>query len=99
MKKSKLRNKYLYERMNEVKSLYNKNKNLCLSILRKNKRDYYFGNLNNNIATDNRKLLKTISPVFFKKAFHRECLTLNKSTKAISNNEELAAETFNTFFR
>ena len=85
--------------MNEVKSLYNKNRNLCLSILRKNKRDYYFGNLNNNIATDNRKLLKTISPVFFKKAFHRECLTLNKITKAISNNEELAAETFNTFFR
>ena len=85
--------------MNEVKSLYNKNRNLCLSILRNNKRDYYFGNLNNNIATDNRKLLKTISPVFFKKTFHRECLTLNKSTKAISNNEELAAETFNTFFR
>ena len=38
MKRSKLRNKYLRERTNEAKSLYNKQRNLCLSILRKNKR-------------------------------------------------------------
>ena len=38
MKRSKLRNKYLRERTNEAKSLYNKQKNLCVSILRNNKR-------------------------------------------------------------
>ena len=38
MKRSKLRNKYLRERTNEAKSLYNKQRNLCVSILRKNKR-------------------------------------------------------------
>ena len=53
MKKWKLRNKYLGDRKNKTKSLYNKQKNLCLSILRKNKRDY-FGNLNNKIVRDNR---------------------------------------------
>ena len=52
MKRSKLRNKYLRERMNEGKSLYNKQRTFCVSILRKSKRDY-FGNLNNKIATDN----------------------------------------------
>ena len=58
MKRSKLRNKYLRERTNKTKSLYKKQKNICVSILRKNKRDY-FGNLNNKIATDNRKFWKT----------------------------------------
>ena len=62
MKRSKFRNKYLRERMNEAKSLYNKQRNLCMSILRKNKRDH-FGNLNNKIVTDNRKFWKTISPL------------------------------------
>ena len=66
-----------------------------MSILRKNKRDY-FGNLNNKIVTDN-KFWKTISPLFSEKAFHRECITLKESNKRITNNAELA-ETFNTFF-
>ena len=35
MKRLKLRNKYLRERTNEMKSLYNKQRNLCVSILRK----------------------------------------------------------------
>ena len=96
MKRSKLRNKYLRERMNEARSLYNKQRNLYVSILRKNKRDY-FGNLNNKIVTDNRKFWKTISPLFSEKAFHRECITLKESNKTITNNEELD-ETFNTFF-
>ena len=61
MKMSKLRNKYLQERTNEAKSLYNKQTNLWIGILRKNKRDY-FGNLSNNIVTDNKNFWKTVSP-------------------------------------
>ena len=67
-----------------------------MSILLKNKRDY-FGNLNNKIVTNNRKFWKTISPLFSKKAFHRERITLKESNKTITNNVE-PAETFNTFF-
>ena len=96
MKGLKVRNKYLRKRTNEAKSLYNKQRNLCVSILRKNKRDY-FGKLNNKIATDNRKFWKTISPLFSETVFHRECITLKESNKTITNNVELA-ETFNTFF-
>ena len=78
------------------KSLYNKQRNLCVSILRKNKRDY-FGNLNSKIFTDYRKFWKTVSPLFSEKDLHRECITLKESTKTITKNVELA-ETFNTFF-
>ena len=67
-----------------------------MSILRKNKRDY-FGNLNNKTVTDNIKFWKTINPLVSKKNFHRECITLKESNKTITNNVELA-ETFNTFF-
>ena len=83
MKRSKLRNKYLRERTNEAKSLYNKQRNLCVSILSKNKREF-FGNLNNKIVTDNRKFWKTISPLFFEKAFHRERITLKESNRTQS---------------
>ena len=96
MKRSKLSKKYLCERTNEAKSPYNKQRNLFASILRKNKRGYFW-NLNNKIVTDNRKLWKTISHLFSEKAFHRDCATLRESTETITNNEELA-ETFNTYF-
>ena len=97
MKRSKLRNKYLPERTNEGKGLYNTKRNICVSILPKTKRGY-FGNLNNKIVTDNRKFWKTISPLFSEKAFHRECITLIESNKIITNNVELV-EAFNTFFQ
>ena len=96
MERSKLRNKYLRERTNEVKSLCNKQRNLCVSVLRKNKRDY-FGNLNSKIVTNNNKFWKAISLLFSEKAFHSEWITLKESNKTITNNEELA-ETFNTSF-
>ena len=96
VKSSKLRNKYLCEKMNESKSLHNKQRNHCVSILHKNMRGY-FGNLNNKIFTDNIQFWKTISPLFSEKVFHRECITLKESNKTITNNEELP-ETFNTFF-
>ena len=70
MKRSKRRNKYLREGTNEAKSLYNKQRNLCVSIFRKNKRAY-FGNLNNQIITDNRKFWKNIRSLFSENAFHR----------------------------
>ena len=65
-----------------------------MSILRKNKRGY-IGNLNNKIATDNRKFWKTVSPLFSEEASKH--ITLKENNKTIANNEELA-ETFNTFF-
>ena len=80
----------------KVSILHNKQTNLCVSILRKNKRDY-FGDLNSKNVTVNRTFWKIISPPFSKKAFHKECIILKENNKTIRNNEELS-ETFNTFF-
>ena len=86
MKRSKFRNKYLREIANEGEILYNKQRNLCMSVLRKNKRDY-FGNLNNKFVTDNKNFCKTVNPLFSEKAFHRECITLREINKTVTNNE------------
>ena len=41
MQRSKLRQKFLKERSNDSKHLYNRQRNLCVSLLRKTKRDYF----------------------------------------------------------
>ena len=58
MHKSRLRNKFLRERerTNECKIAYNKQRNICVSLLHKTKRDY-FANLNTKIMEGNRKSL------------------------------------------
>ena len=96
IKRLKLRNKYLRERANEAKSLYDKQRNFCVSVLYKNMRDH-FEKLYNKIVIDNGKFWKTIRPFFSEKAFHIECITLKESNKTVANNKELA-ETFNRFF-
>ena len=54
MQKPKLRQKILKESTNDSKHLYNRQRNLCVSLLRKKKRDY-FKQLNNKVVSDNRK--------------------------------------------
>ena len=93
MKRSKLRNKYLRERIDNAECICNKQRNLCVSILLKNQRNY-FENLNDKVI---RKIWKIIRSLFSEKASHREPITLKESNKTIANNEELAV-TFNTFF-
>ena len=68
-----------------------------MSILRKNKRDYF-----ENLKTKSLLIIENFGEikVLFspKKNFHREYITLKESNKKIINNEELA-ETFNILFR
>ena len=55
----------------------------------KNKRDY-FGNLSNNIVTDNKNFWKTMSPILSQQTSCRKWITIKESNKTITNNEELA---------
>ena len=71
-------------------------RNLCASLLRKTKRDY-FKQLNNKVISDNKKFWQTISSLFSEKAFRKETIILKDSNRTMTNNHELA-ETFNTFF-
>ena len=63
MHRSRLRNKFLRERTNECKIAYNKQRNICVSLLHKTKRDY-FADLERKITKDNRKFWKTMNPLF-----------------------------------
>ena len=96
MQKSKLRHKFLKERTSDPKHLYNRQKNLRVSLLRKTKRDY-FKQLNNKVIPDNKKFWQTIAPLFLEKAFRKETIILKGSNRKITNNHELS-ETFNIFF-
>ena len=96
MQRSKLRQKFLKERTNDSKHLYNRQRTLCVSLLRKTKSNC-FKQLNNKVISDNKKFWQTISPLLSEKSFRKETIILKDSNRAITNNHELA-ETFNTFF-
>ena len=96
MNRSKLRNKFLKTRNKDSRRRFNHQRNFCVSLLRKTKRRF-FGKLDHNVSSVNRKFWKTVGPLFSEKAFHKESIILNNNNKIISNNEELA-EIFNKHF-
>ena len=93
-----LRNKFLKTKKEESKQLYNKERNLCVTLLRRDKRNY-LPELNKRILKNIRKFWKTVNSIFSEKACQREIITLiSKDTEEnITKNEELS-ETFNSFF-
>ena len=99
MHRSRLSNKYFRERTNESKIAYNKRRNICVSILRKTKRDY-FVTLDTIIMKDNRKFWETVNPLFSEKSYSKESIFLIKKDGLIgliTKNEDLA-KTFNNLF-
>ena len=58
MKKSRLRNKFLSTKSDIDRKAYNKQRNLCVSLIRKEKKNF-FSNINTNDITDNKTFCKT----------------------------------------
>ena len=85
MDRSKLRNKFLKTRNEESKRRFNRQKNFCVSLLRKIKRGF-FGKLDHTDVSGNRKFWKIVGPLLLEKAFHKESVILNNKNKTISNN-------------
>ena len=63
MKRSKLRNVYLKHRSEDDRLPYKKQRNFCVTLLRKKKADY-FNNIDLNLVRNNKMFWKTISPYF-----------------------------------
>ena len=84
------------ERTNESKIAYNKQRNICVSLLRKTKRDY-FANLDTKIMKDNRTFWKTVNSLFSEKSYSKESISLINKDGLVTKNEDLA-KTFNIFF-
>ena len=95
MLRTKLRNQFLKTRTS-AKLKYNKQRNLCVSLLRKTKRNYY-ENLNLNDISDNKKFWTTVKPLFCNKIKSVENITLDKNGKLVRNEQEVA-NIFNDFF-
>ena len=96
MKRTRLRNIFLKKRSENSKALYNKQRNICVSLTRKAKKSY-FGNLDAKSVSDNKIFWKRISPVFSNKIKAKEKITLVENEKIISNDLEIA-NTFNNYF-
>ena len=97
MHRSKLKNNFNKNPTEANKKIYNKQRNLCVSLLKKEKRKYY-NNLDLNIFDDNKKLWQRIKPLFSdkQKALQNDIILL-ENNKIVSDKEEIA-EKMKTFF-
>ena len=94
--RSKLRNKFLKSRSNKNREAYKKQRDLCVSLLRQNKKDYY-ENLDIKSVTDNKMSWKTVVPLFSNKSKRSNKITLSENEKLIINDQK-CAEVFNNYF-
>ena len=96
MDRTRLRNKFLKNRTAENKLAYNRQRNYCVSLTRKSKRDYY-NNLDIRNVTENKLFWKTVKPFFSNKGPMRQKITFIENGEIISNNKAIS-EIFSNFF-
>ena len=96
MIRSKLRNKYLKLKTTESHEAYQKQRNYCASLLRKNKKGFY-ENLNPSLIADNKTFWKHVKPSFSDKTPMNRNITLLKGNKIISGPVR-CAEIMNNVF-
>ena len=96
MTRSRFRNKFLRNptMLNKIK--YNKQRNYCVNLLRKEKKKYY-NSLDLKLITDNKQFWKTMKPFFSDKTNKGKKITLIEGDEIISNDVDVA-ETMNEFF-
>ena len=81
---------------NEDREAYKKQRNLCFSLLRQNKKDY-FETLDIKFLTDNKMFWKKVAPLFSNKSKASNKVTLSETQKLIINDQK-CAEMFNNNF-
>ena len=87
MTHSRLRNKYLKEKSADSKIAYDEKRNYCVNLLRSTKKKY-FANINISYITGNKKLWKTVEPLFSDKISHKEAINLPVNGTVLSDNQE-----------
>ena len=96
MIRTRIRNKFLKDRREENKKKYSKQRNHCVSLLRKPKSDY-FGNLNEKNINDNKTIWKTIKPFLSDKVRSTNKMTLIDEEEIIMGDCN-TVKVLNTFF-
>ena len=96
MTRSRLHNKFIKNPTPETKANYNKYRNYCTGLIRKEKKSYY-NNLDIKLITDNRKFWKIVNPLFSDKHSSGNKITLIEGEEIIFNDYNIA-ESFNSYF-
>ena len=97
MHRSKLKNLFNKDPTEVNKKLYNKQRNYCVSLLKREKKKHY-NNLDLNVFNDNKTFWKRIKPLFSdKQKGLQKDIILVENDKITSNKQEVA-EKLNNFF-
>ena len=97
MKRSKLKNNYNKNPSLDNKSLYNKQRNFCVNLLKREKRRYY-NNLDLNIFKDNKVFWKRIKPLFSEKSKNLPKNISIVDGGTLFTDKKKVAEKLNNFF-
>ena len=95
MQRSRLFNKYLKDKTRVARVAYKKQRNVCVSILRKSKKCCCESSDTKNI-TNSKKFWGTVKPLFSNKVRSSTNITLNEDEKLIKNKYQIA-NILNTF--
>ena len=101
MQRTRFRNRFLKNPTTENRLIYNRQRNFCFSLLRKEKREY-FANLNEKDITDSRTFWHIVKAFLSDKIKSRENITFvnNESitSKEVAKVANEVANTLNNFF-
>ena len=92
MKRSRLRNNFLNTKSDIDRKAYNKQRNLCVSLIRSEKKNF-FSNINTSDITDNKTFWKTVKPFFTDKIKTKSKITLiEKNIVSQEGQEKIVSE-------
>ena len=87
MTRSRLRNKFLKTKTDANRKAYNKQRNSCVSLFRREKKSF-FNNLDIKKIVDNKRFWRTVKPFFSDKNRVKNKITLiEDKTKTVSDNK------------
>ena len=97
MERSRLKNRYNKFPTEENYAIFKKQRNYCVSLLKKTKKDYY-NNLDINIFKDNKKFWKSIRPFISdkQKIFQKDFILVEN--EEVTSSAKEVAEKMNNFF-
>ena len=87
--RAKLKNKYNKNRTGENWDSDKKQKDFCVNLLRKTKKNY-FNDLNIKNITDNKAFWRTIKPYFSNKGLNSSSVILSEKNKNVTNGQNIA---------
>ena len=96
MTQTKLRNIFVQNRSEENKMRYTKQRNFCVSVLRKTKKRYY-ENLNKKFVVENKLFWKTVKPLLSDNVAGKDDIHLIENNELVKTDLE-NAEVLNNIF-